>query len=505
MLPRTDQWAYRIQYALQWMWSVPLLIGVALAPESPWWLVRRGRIEDAKRALLMLTSLDRETDFDADEIIAMMRHTRCNSFTGYSAYFLEQAGLAPAKSYDFALGQYGINMAGIFGAWALIARRRGGGRWRSPSLPCELPASRWNCAPRAISQTPAGECGGCTSVPALIIVVCAPRHGHRLRYPVAFAHRRQSLGRRRRRVIQGIDIRAIARSSRIHGHRVRQPVAFAHRRTAILHVVIVLSLLPLDAIPIAFALRANAVNTIPARSLISLPKVVLELALLSPDSILVLSISPGSRILCLSYHRALNRPPTPTLRLTGDASLPKKIRRAPAFFARGNASNSPLGGRLSASFLLALTYHIHQLRHRHSVWIRDDDSLTLPFTSAPPRPWTVHALLLYALKADTRLVLAMGFKSRVHLRARQIHGFMFKSTLASPAPPSPCVSSLSLESTLKTFAEFDLLFEKGVSAGTCVDVFDDVHGASAGKGGSGEGEGEGEGSMDGEEGERRID
>lgn len=75
MLGRTDQWAYRIPYALQWMWPVPLLIGVCLAPESPWWLVRKGRIEDAKRSLLRLTSLDREIDFDADETIAMMVHT----------------------------------------------------------------------------------------------------------------------------------------------------------------------------------------------------------------------------------------------------------------------------------------------------------------------------------------------------------------------------------------------------------------------------------------------
>lgn len=57
------------------MWPVPLLIGVLLAPESPWWLVRRGRTEDAKKSLLRLTSLDREIDFDADETIAMMVHT----------------------------------------------------------------------------------------------------------------------------------------------------------------------------------------------------------------------------------------------------------------------------------------------------------------------------------------------------------------------------------------------------------------------------------------------
>lgn len=158
MLGRTDEWAYRIPYALQWMWPVPLLIGVALAPESPWWLVRKGRTEDAKKALLRLTSLNRDTDFDADETIAMMVHTTAleekitsggsyldcfrgvdrrrteivcmcwaiqnlsgNSFSGYSTYFLEQAGLATSTSYDFALGQYGINMAGCIGAWFLMS------------------------------------------------------------------------------------------------------------------------------------------------------------------------------------------------------------------------------------------------------------------------------------------------------------------------------------------------------------------------------------------------
>jgi SP family general alpha glucoside:H+ symporter-like MFS transporter len=44
-----------------------------------------------------------------------------NSFSGYSTYFLEQAGLAPAKAYDFALGQYSINMGGVFGAWFLMS------------------------------------------------------------------------------------------------------------------------------------------------------------------------------------------------------------------------------------------------------------------------------------------------------------------------------------------------------------------------------------------------
>jgi SP family general alpha glucoside:H+ symporter-like MFS transporter len=140
------------------MWPVPLLIGILMAPESPWWLVRKGRIDDAKKALLRLTSLDRETDFDADETIAMMVHTTAleekitsgasyldcfrgtdlrrteivcmawaiqnlsgNAFSGYSTYFLQQAGLDPSRSYDFALGQYGINMGGVIGAWFLMS------------------------------------------------------------------------------------------------------------------------------------------------------------------------------------------------------------------------------------------------------------------------------------------------------------------------------------------------------------------------------------------------
>jgi MFS transporter, SP family, general alpha glucoside:H+ symporter len=65
----------RSPYSLQWMWPVPLMIGIYFAPESPWWLVRKGKIDAAKKSLLRLTSLERETDFDADETVAMMVHT----------------------------------------------------------------------------------------------------------------------------------------------------------------------------------------------------------------------------------------------------------------------------------------------------------------------------------------------------------------------------------------------------------------------------------------------
>lgn len=40
----------------------------------------------------------------------------------FSRYFFQQAGLSTESSFSFALGQYGINMVGVFGAWFLMSR-----------------------------------------------------------------------------------------------------------------------------------------------------------------------------------------------------------------------------------------------------------------------------------------------------------------------------------------------------------------------------------------------
>ncbi|TID24296.1 Delta(14)-sterol reductase [Venturia nashicola] len=155
---RTDQWGYRIPYALQWIWPVPLIIGIYLAPESPWWLVRKERNEEAKVQILRLTSR-KNIDFNADDTIAMMIHTNeleksatvgtsykdcfkktdlrrteicavvwvvqafCGaSFMGFSTYFYEQAGLDTSNAFTLSLCQYAIGAIGTILSWFLMTK-----------------------------------------------------------------------------------------------------------------------------------------------------------------------------------------------------------------------------------------------------------------------------------------------------------------------------------------------------------------------------------------------
>ena len=60
----------RIPIAIQWMFPTPLAILIFLAPESPWWLVRKGRLEDAANSV---ERLGRRSKLNSSETVAMMR------------------------------------------------------------------------------------------------------------------------------------------------------------------------------------------------------------------------------------------------------------------------------------------------------------------------------------------------------------------------------------------------------------------------------------------------
>jgi SP family general alpha glucoside:H+ symporter-like MFS transporter len=158
ILSRSDEWAWRIPYAIQWAWPVPIIVGIVFAPESPWWLIRKGRVEDAKRSLQRLTS-SRITQDEVNNTLKMMiltnEHERqigegttywdcfrgtnlrrteiacitwmiqvfCGIwFGGNVVYFLEQAGFNPTKSFDFGLGTNAIAVVGTLCSWFLIPR-----------------------------------------------------------------------------------------------------------------------------------------------------------------------------------------------------------------------------------------------------------------------------------------------------------------------------------------------------------------------------------------------
>ncbi|KAI2785768.1 hypothetical protein POX_h09527 [Penicillium oxalicum] len=69
---RTDEWAWRAPLALQWLFPTPLMILLFLAPESPWWLIRRGRKAEALRSIERLGDGSAES---AQQSLAMMERT----------------------------------------------------------------------------------------------------------------------------------------------------------------------------------------------------------------------------------------------------------------------------------------------------------------------------------------------------------------------------------------------------------------------------------------------
>ncbi|OAA61293.1 Sugar/inositol transporter [Niveomyces insectorum RCEF 264] len=153
VLTRTDQWGYRIPFAIQWFWPLILVPVIFLAPESPWWLVRKGRLEDAKAVLVRLTSSNvARVDYDIDKNIALMvvttnyertlkaetSYLACfrgvdlyrtlisigiyciqtlsgNPLRGFSTYFLEKAGLPNTQSFNLTIVNYALAL------WPLLS------------------------------------------------------------------------------------------------------------------------------------------------------------------------------------------------------------------------------------------------------------------------------------------------------------------------------------------------------------------------------------------------
>ncbi|RHZ50361.1 hypothetical protein CDV55_100157 [Aspergillus turcosus] len=150
--------SFRIPFALQWAIGIPVLIGVVLAPESPWWLIRHDQPQEARKSLLRLT---RRGSVSVDATAAMLTHTNevekhltgggaisyldcfkradlrrteitclvwvtqqvCGtSLMGWAAYFYQQAGFDTSKAFSLTVGTFGLAIAGGVISWFLMTR-----------------------------------------------------------------------------------------------------------------------------------------------------------------------------------------------------------------------------------------------------------------------------------------------------------------------------------------------------------------------------------------------
>ena len=126
------------------------------APESPWWLVRHGKVDEAKavlRRLISKSQIEEDVDDRVGLMIATTQHEHevntgttyiacfrktnikrtvtamgcyfaqglCGAgFRNYSTYFYHQAGLPPVQAFNMTLAQYGLAVIGAFVAWFLL-------------------------------------------------------------------------------------------------------------------------------------------------------------------------------------------------------------------------------------------------------------------------------------------------------------------------------------------------------------------------------------------------
>lgn len=155
LLNNDSDWSYRIPWALQWIWPPILIVGCLFSPESPWWLVKQGRLEEAERNLHRLSD---RTDLETKAVLAQMVHTMeleraetesssylqcfrgtdwrrtevcCCTFAtqmlagaqfAYGpSYFFIQAGMTVDDAYSVSIGSKALAFVGTITSWILIS------------------------------------------------------------------------------------------------------------------------------------------------------------------------------------------------------------------------------------------------------------------------------------------------------------------------------------------------------------------------------------------------
>ena len=149
------EWAYRIPFAVQWVWPVVLAPIIWFAPDTPWHLVRVGKLGDAKKSLLRLRPSD--SDLEIENMLGLIKYTNdfeselevgtsywdcfkgfelrrteiaCMAFAGHvlsglyfaynSTYFFQQVGLNVDQTYQLNLGSTGMALFAAILSWIIV-------------------------------------------------------------------------------------------------------------------------------------------------------------------------------------------------------------------------------------------------------------------------------------------------------------------------------------------------------------------------------------------------
>ncbi|EXJ64317.1 hypothetical protein A1O7_00653 [Cladophialophora yegresii CBS 114405] len=155
-LERDDEWGFRIPFGFQWIWPSFLIPLLCFAPESPWHLVRQGRLNEAETSLRRLQS-STARGIDVKDTLAEIVHTNnleqelqvgtsywdcfrgfelrrteiaCLVFAGqnfsglsfaYNAtYFYEQVGLSAETTYTLSLFGTSLALLATLANWFLL-------------------------------------------------------------------------------------------------------------------------------------------------------------------------------------------------------------------------------------------------------------------------------------------------------------------------------------------------------------------------------------------------
>lgn len=153
---RLDVWGYRIPFALQWVWPCFLIPAICFAPESPWYLVRQNRLDEAEASLKRLQG-KKATHIDPKRTLATIVYTNnleeqlsvgtsywdcfkgfelrrteiaCMCFSGQilsgicfaynSSFFFASVGLGTSTTYSLTLGGTALALVATVVNWVAL-------------------------------------------------------------------------------------------------------------------------------------------------------------------------------------------------------------------------------------------------------------------------------------------------------------------------------------------------------------------------------------------------